>query len=77
MSRDLTVRLNGAVLRLLRRRLHLTQQDLAEILGVYQPYISDLERGIVVHVYPATLDALAEALGVTMEELVGEQRPGG
>ena len=67
------VRLNGSVVRLLRHRLHLTQQELATMLGGYQPYVSDLERGVYVHVYPATLAALAQALGVAMEDLIMEE----
>lgn len=84
MSHDIRsgvpVRLNGAMVRRLRQRLHLTQKELAAVVWKYQPDISALECGRYVHVYPATLAALAQALGVAMEDLVGEedreQRPG-
>ena len=59
----------GRRLRYLRRQKDLTQEQLAEISGFNQQYISGLERGrrnptII------TLYELAEALGVSHIELV-------
>lgn len=73
MSRELPVRLNGGEVRRLRHAQHLTQKMLAVAVGRYQPDISDMELGRMPHVYPATLAALAQALGVTMEDLVREE----
>jgi transcriptional regulator with XRE-family HTH domain len=67
-------RLNGAVVRYWRTRLHLTQAELGLLCGLYQQHISLLERGKRRHVYPQTLCKLALALEVAMEELVGEER---
>lgn len=63
-------------LRTLRRQRRLTQQTLAEAIGVYQPDISNLERGVHTDVSTARLAALAQALGVPMEWLVQEGRRG-
>lgn len=57
-------------LRTLRHKRRLTQQRLAEAIGVYQPDISNLERGVHTDVSTARLAALAAALGVRMEQLV-------
>lgn len=73
MSHAGMVKLNGSVVRRLRHRLHLTQHELAVAVGRYQPDISDMERGRMPHVYPQTLAALAQVLGVTMEDLVWEE----
>jgi transcriptional regulator with XRE-family HTH domain len=71
--------LNGAMVRTVRHRLQLTQQELALTCGLYQQHISALERGIYTAVHTPTLAALAQALGVTMEALVTEagSRAGG
>lgn len=68
-----TVRLNGAVVRLLRQRLHLTQRELGLAVGKYQPDISALEHGRYGAVHTPTLARLALALGVAMEDLVREE----
>lgn len=68
--------LNRHALRTLRRTRRLTQQALAEAIGVYQPDISNLERGVHTDVSTARLAALAQALGVPMERLVAAGRPG-
>lgn len=67
--------LNRRRMRQSRRRRRLTQEALGTAIGMTQPYISDLERGIRRHLRPARLAALAAALGVPMERLVrGGQR---
>lgn len=64
--------LDRRALRTWRHRRRLTQQRLAEAIGVYQPDISNLERGVHTDVSTARLAALAQALGVPMERLVQE-----
>jgi len=54
-----------------RIKQDLTQRDLAEKVGVYQPYISRLEAG---EVAPSVILAykIARALRATVEEIFGE-----
>jgi len=54
----------GALLRGLRADAGLTQQELAELAGLSERTISDLERGISVAVRSKTVQLLAEALGL-------------
>jgi predicted ATPase/transcriptional regulator with XRE-family HTH domain len=58
----------GEVLRSLRERTGLTQQELAEQAGLTPHAISALERGTRTRPYPHTVRALAQALGATEEE---------
>ena len=60
------------VCRLKRQALHLTQQRLAELAGVPQPYISRVELMLPVH--PVDLGAIAKVLGLKPEELTEEIR---
>lgn len=57
-----------ATIRQLRRAADMTQQDLADALGVQQTVISRWERGDV-KPSAAALAALASALGTTPEEI--------
>src|SRR5215472_6444022 len=59
----------GAVLRRLRERSGLTQESLAERAGLSPRAIRALERGERQHPYPHTLRAIAEALGLSSEDL--------
>src|ERR1700728_2952015 len=61
----------GAVLRLHRQRLALSQEDLADAThgGVAARTISDLERGVARRPRSATVRLLAEALGLAGAEL--------
>ena len=61
---------SGQVVRTLRHRHDLTQTELGMLCGIYQQHVSDIERGVKVHLHPSTLVRLSEALGVPMEELV-------
>ena len=63
----------GARLKLLRQEKRLTQQELADRLGVSNKSVSRWESGG----YPdvATLAPLAKALGVSVDELLGCQPP--
>jgi len=58
----------GVVLRRLRERAGLTQEELAERAGLSANAVSALERGVRTRPYPHTRDALATALGVTAGE---------
>ena len=63
----------GARLKQLRQNKHMTQQELADLLGVSNKSVSRWESGG----YPdvATLAPLAKALGVSTDELLGCQPP--
>ena len=58
--------------RLTRLRLEsgLTQQDLADQLGITQPNISDYERGIL-RLHGELILRLAEIFGVSTDEILG------
>lgn len=62
-------RLVGRNLARLRRRKRFTQERFAEVAGVSQQYVSDLERGLR-NPTVVTLYHLATALGVSHVELV-------
>jgi transcriptional regulator with XRE-family HTH domain len=57
-------------LRRLRQRLGWTQQDLAERSGVQRPTISKIETGNRQNLRTTTLQRLAQALGVTADDLL-------
>src|SRR5215211_5343941 len=68
----------GARLRRVREAAGLAQEELAERAGLSPNTIGGLERGERRHPYPATLRALAAALGLTDAEravLAGEAPP--
>jgi SOS-response transcriptional repressor LexA len=55
----------GGRVRLLRKRLGITQDELAAAAGLTRPHVSDIERGRIAALRGPTLDALAGALGVS------------
>jgi len=61
----------GTRLMLLRKESGLRQEDLAEISGVSQSYIANIERGRVTNVGIEYVFALARALDVRVEHLLG------
>lgn len=61
----------GTRLMLLRRESGLRQEDLADISGVSQAYIAKIERGRVTNVGIEYIFALAKALDVRVEHLLG------
>ena len=63
----------GERIALLRRRHHLTQQQLATQLGVTQTQIHRLETGFITDPHISQVKSLAQALGVTTDWLVGLQ----
>lgn len=70
MPKRKTIEPVGERIARLRREQGITQQDLAEKLGVTQPNISEYERGA--YVPNATMIVrLAEILGVSADELLG------
>ena len=54
-----------------RRRLNLNQDYLAGMIGVDRTYISRIERNQDVNVGIKTIEALANALGVSVSYLIG------
>lgn len=66
--------LNRHYLRHVRKAQHMTQQELAEAIGAYQPDISALECGRFTEVKTARLALLAAALGVKAEDLIDTRR---
>ena len=61
----------GVRLRKLRAEKGMSQKDVADAVGMTQAAISQLESGRRVAT-PKTVKRLAEALGVDIEELAGE-----
>ena len=60
----------------LREKNGVSQTDLSRKSGISQPYLCDLEnnrRGAK----PGTLQRIADALGVTVDELKGEEQKAG
>jgi transcriptional regulator with XRE-family HTH domain len=49
----------------------MSQEGLGKAIGQDQQYISKLERGAVTGITMATLERLADALGVSMDYLAG------
>jgi transcriptional regulator with XRE-family HTH domain len=56
----------------LRAKQRLTQQQLADLSGVPQPRISEMERGVTKHVSLDVLARLAKALRVPAARLISE-----
>jgi transcriptional regulator with XRE-family HTH domain len=63
----------GSNLKLLREAAGLTQKLLAEVVGVSQPAIAQIESGVTRNPTLDVVLALADALGVTVDDLM---RPG-
>ncbi len=64
---DIRVRF-GFVVKTLREKLALTQEDLAEKAGIHRTYLSDIERGSR-NVALMNIERLAQSLGVSLQEL--------
>ena len=67
----------AGLLRELRTRARLTQQELAEAAGVSLRTVSDLERGVAATPQRETVRLLADALGLIGAERGGSRRPRG
>jgi|RhiMetdeSRZDD1v2_1073273.scaffolds.fasta_scaffold37570_4 transcriptional regulator with XRE-family HTH domain len=59
-------------LRMRRLRLRLSQEQLGKMIGQSQAYVSRLEHGTITDITLGTFARLADALGVTMEYLIGK-----
>jgi len=64
----------GRQIATLRKAQHLTQMQLAEILGISQQYVQAFEAGRR-KVPSSMLPTLAQLFGVSLEELVGMPTP--
>lgn len=64
---DIRVRF-GFVVKTLREKLALTQEDLADKAGIHRTYLSDIERGSR-NVALINIERLAQSLGVSLQEL--------
>lgn len=75
LSRQQSARLQrfGAAVREQRRRRGLTQEALAEQLGIYPRSVQKIEAGQI-NVPLTTLDRLRAALGCAWEDLLGSPR---
>jgi transcriptional regulator with XRE-family HTH domain len=69
-------RVIGANVRRLRGTRGLTQEQLAELIDSDQPYVSEIEGGLI-NLSADILQSLAVALGVTPRELCDERRASG
>ena len=61
----------GKRLREIRKHQKLSQDQLAAMTGIAQPYLSELERGIATNPGKEVIQGLAKALGVPVAELAG------
>ena len=66
----------GQNIKTVRKAAGLTQERLAEKLGVEQPAVSKWERGTFDSIDTGRLEAIAGVLGVTVAELIGEKKGG-
>jgi transcriptional regulator with XRE-family HTH domain len=66
-------RVIGANVRRLRTTRGLTQEQLAELIDSDQPYVSEIEGGLI-NLTADILQSLAVALSVTPRELCDERR---
>lgn len=61
----------GGRLRRARQADDLSQEQLADCIGVRQSFLSDLERGVQSDLQANTLLLLCQALGVSADDLLG------
>lgn len=64
-------RLLGSRVRMSRNDLGLTQAELASMVSISRPYLTNIERGRTDNVGIRHITALAECLGVSVEYLIG------
>jgi transcriptional regulator with XRE-family HTH domain len=65
----------GVSVRTWRKRLGISQEELAERAGLHRTYISDVERGAR-NVSLESIDKLARALGISVATLLSFEPPG-
>ena len=62
----------GECLRIARHERGISQMKLSEISGVWTSAIDKIERGITANPRIATIEALAKALDMTIDELLNK-----
>ncbi|PON13852.1 hypothetical protein C2W62_32170 [Candidatus Entotheonella serta] len=67
--------LDAERVRMTRLKYRISQKRLAEMIGQHQSYISRIERGEHTAITIQTLEALADALNVTTDYLLGREPP--
>lgn len=65
----------GMRIRRMREEKGYTAYQMAEMVGMSQPNFSRWENGIITRVVPERAAAIAKVLGITVEELVGDEDP--
>jgi len=60
----------------IREARGLTQEQLSKMVNVSRPYLADIERGFKRNPSFALLERIAQALGVTVNDLLEEQKAG-
>ena len=63
----------GETVKSLRESKNLTQKQLGERIGISRPTINLWERGKVKPTKPEIIEKLANALGVTVKDLIGDE----
>ena len=63
----------GETVKSLRESKNLTQKQLGEQIGISRPTINLWERGKIKPKKPETIEKLANALGVTVKDLIGDE----
>lgn len=61
----------GPIIRKRRKALGITQEKLADLVGVTPPYLNRIERGKVIKPRPKLLKRIAECLQLEIGELIG------
>jgi len=63
----------GSRIRDLREDAGISSMDLAKLCGLRHQYLLSIEEGTLRFVHPRTMDKIADALGVSYDDLVQEQ----
>jgi transcriptional regulator with XRE-family HTH domain len=66
--------LQGDRIRMTRLAIRMSQRELGAKIGKDQAYVSRLERGTFPGITVETLEALADALGVSADYLLGRKK---
>ena len=74
---EVTARQLGERIVLVRSERGMSLGDLAEAAGLAKSYLSKIEKGEVLNPGLSTLTDVADALGVTVHDLLPQRKPGG
>lgn len=74
---EVTARQLGERIALVRSERGMSLGDLAEAAGLAKSYLSKIEKGEVLNPGLSTLTDVADALGVTVHDLLPQREPGG